>query len=248
MHLRLKSIEEVDALKSDLLCLLQHETRTPLTGIIGSADLLNADELATDERHELAGMILTSAKRLHRLIEAVLTLVGLKAGTVRLELAPVPLSDLVHDVTSDLAGKAAQRGVTVDHVGVEDAIVLADRAYLGMALKALLDNAVRFSPAGGTVVVEASRHGDRIAVAITDQGPGITPDLAPRVFDEFVVADIRHHSEGLGLGLAIARRIILGHEGAITFESRPGAGATFRVELPLARGAELGSSAKGVSS
>ena len=235
VHLRMKSIEEVDELKTTFLGLLQHETRTPLTGILGAADLLLDDgHVDTAERKELAGMIHSSAARLHDLLAKVVTLAELKSGTRDFEPTSVDLPMVVRDAVAEIGGEAAGNGVTVHCGRLDAAPVLVDRAWMTTAIRAFLDNAIRFSPRDTSVMVEVLRRDGRARLTVADRGRGIPAEFLPRLFDEFAVPDAAHHHEGAGLGLAIARRIVEGHGGRIAVESELGAGSTFTVDLPLA--------------
>ena len=98
----------------------------------------------------------------------------------------------------------------------------------------MLENAIRFSPPQGQVVVGVRREGEALCLQVTDNGKGIDPDFLPYVFGEFTDADVAHHTEGHGLSLAIARQIVLAHSGTIDVESTQGEGTTFTVQLPLA--------------
>lgn len=248
VHLRLKSIEEVDALKTNILDLLQHETRTPLTGVIGPAQILMSDEpLDVDARKDFARVIFGSATRLHDLFQKVMTLLELKSGTVRFQRAPVDVPDVVRAAIAAVAEQAAQKHVTIDPVGWDAGSAPMDRKYIMMAVTAILGNAVRFSPPGGKVVVGLSRQDDHVRVTVTDRGPGIAPSFLPRVFDEFTDADLAHHSQGHGLSLAIVWRIIRAHDGTIAVESQPGDGTTFTLDLPLTQTTEASAQPTGAS-
>src|SRR5439155_1467318 len=174
VHLRMKSIEEVDELKTTFLGLLQHETRTPLTGILGAADLLLDDgHVDTAERKELAGMIHSSAARLHDLLAKVVTLAELKSGTRDFEPTSVDLPMVVRDAVAEIGGEAAGNGVTVHCGRLDAAPVLVDRAWMTTAIRALLDNAIRFSPRDTSVIVEVSgvpSGGSYTAVGTYDHG------------------------------------------------------------------------------
>jgi signal transduction histidine kinase len=235
IHLRLKSIEEVDALKSAFLGLLQHETRTPLTGILGAADLLLEDEeMDAVGRQQLVRTIRRSALRLHDLLIKVVTLAELKSGARTFTVSPLDVRTAIRDALAKVVSQAAEKEVALETPRLEAGSALVDGAAVRTAFHTILDNAIRVSPPGGTVVVDVSREADVVRVAVTDRGPGISPDFLPRVFDEFTTTDLAHHHDGAGLSLAIARRIIEALGGRIGVESRPGSGSTFTVDLPFA--------------
>jgi len=140
----------------------------------------------------------------------------------------------VRDAVAEIGAKAAGSGVTVHCGRLDAAPVLVDRAWMTTAIRALLDNAIRFSPRDTGVVLEVLCLDGRARLTVADRGPGIAAEFLPCLFDEFTVPDTAHHHEGAGLGLAIARRIVEGHGGRIAVESELGAGSTFTVDLPLA--------------
>jgi signal transduction histidine kinase len=112
-----------------------------------------------------------------------------------------------------------------------------DAKHLGRAVKALLDNAIRFSPDGGAVQVRVAATGTGCQLTVTDSGPGIPTEFLPRLFEEFAVADVAHHTQGHGLGLATARLIAERHAGSLVLESEAGrTGAAFRLDLPSVNG------------
>jgi len=249
VHLRMKSIEEVNDLKTAFLGLFQHETRTPLTGILGAAELLLDDvPIDTASRRELAGMIHESAARLHDLLARVLMLAELKAGVQPFEPSAVDLPIVVGDAIATTAARASDRRVTVQATRLEAATVRVDREWMTTAIRGLLDNAIRFSAPDMTVVVEVVTVDGRARLTVADRGPGIAAEFLPSLFDEFISADMAHHHDGAGLSLAIARRIVEAHEGHIGVESEPGAGSTFTIDLPLAPDATVRAEARGVLS
>ncbi len=233
VFLRLKSVEEIDRLKSDVFALLSHETRTPLTGIIGPAEMLmSGEEMGIDERRELAGPVHSSARNLQRFFDKVLKLSEIRTGRLELRRAPGRLCEVVREAIGELAERAAERRVEVAEEFSADPTVLVDSAELKGAISALVDNAIRFSPSPGRVTVRvASENGDGL-VSVADEGQGIQPEFLPRVFEELGCADVSHQSSGHGLSLAIAREIVRQHDGTIGVESRRDCGATFTVRLP----------------
>jgi len=233
VYVRLKSVEEVDQLKSDVLALFNHETRTPLAGIITPAELLaSADEMTLEERRNFGRIILDSAQQLHRMFEKVILLSALKAGQVRLAFEQADLGDAVRTAVNDAAARAAERRVTIETDLPGALPTWLDPAEFARALSAVLDNAVRFSPEGGTVQVRARQSEQDIELTVTDQGQGIDPSFLPQVFDELADGDILHHSQGQGLSLALTRQIILAHRGSIEVASAKEVGTIITIRLP----------------
>ncbi len=233
VYLKLKSVEEVDRMKSDLLGLLSHDTGTPLTGILGALYLLRDSSEPTAEQLELIETAEASAIRLQALVQRVSMVAQLKAGCMPVHTVPLDLREAALGVIEASAEKAAARGVAVRLASGEGATVESDHELVSWVLDALVDNAIRVSPRRSVVTVGVGTAADGTLVTVTDTGPGIEADLLPRLFDEFVVADLRHHRRGSGLSLAAAR-LIAGRLGAnLSVKSEPGQGATFRLSFPL---------------
>ena len=232
VYLRLKSVEEIDRLKSDLLGLLSHETRTPLSGILGPSALLLDDPGLTDEQREFVEMIRISGMRLLGLIEKVMYLSELKSGLMPLEIQQLDAADLaMRSVAS--ARRAAKRDDVAVELDVEDGLQCeGDPHHLGFALEAMVHNALRVSPLSGVVRLAIGGSVDGTTIRVSDRGPGIAPEFIARVFDEFAVDSLLNHAEGHGLSLATSRLIAEQHGGGLTVQSRPGNGAEFRFLLP----------------
>jgi signal transduction histidine kinase len=234
VYQRLKSIEEVDHLKSDVITLLSHETRTPLNTIIVPIELLMADDnLDPAERSELLCMVRQSAIRLQHLFDQVLTLSKMKSGAWDFELAQANLYDVVRSAISRVAPQAAERNVQILEELPDESTIQLDIEQIQEVFTTILENAIRFSPAGGRVRVGFRRGDDDVCVTVTDEGNGIDPDLRPYLFNVFAYTDLSAHSKGLGLSLSIAHQVVLAHSGTVEVESVQGSGTTFVVRLPV---------------
>jgi len=233
VHMRLRSLEEVEQCTSNVLTLLRHETRTPLNGMLAPLQMLRTEgEMAAEERGLLLDMVYESAIALHHLVEKVCTLSAMQAGQWDFRYAMTDLCTVVREVVGNATTDATERAVTITPELPATAITRADPLQIHQVIKALLENAIHFSPHGGAVGVRVVPTDGSVCLTVTDQGPGIAPDVLPRVFEAFTSADITHHTAGHGLSLAIARQIILAHQGTIRVESTPGVGTTFTVRLP----------------
>lgn len=232
--LRLKSLEEVDKLKTDMLSLLQHETHTPLNGIIGSAGILRDDlDMAAEERAELLDTVLLSAAQLHTLLDKVMVLGAMKGGTYQWHRVPANLGEMVRSAVCAVAPSAAESQVQIEQDLSEMPPTLLDAGRVEEVIRELLKNAIRFSPAGGQVVASVRHDETHAYVTVSDHGVGITPELLPKVFDEFSSLNVIHHAEGQGLSLAIARQVAIAHNGTIRVESTLGTETTFTMQLPI---------------
>ena len=214
-----------------------HELRAPLATLQGNLELLErAAGLPEGERRAIWQDVRDEVRRLSRLVNDLLSLARAEAGQ-GLALRPVELDRVVTDVLRAMRTEVAQHRLLVEHL--EPALVMGDADRLRELLVILLDNAVRYTPAGGEIRVGlTSEPGREVALSVADTGIGIAAEDLPRIFDRFYRAD-RARSRatgGTGLGLAIARRIVEAHGGRIEVESQPGRGSRFTVRLPAGRG------------
>jgi heavy metal sensor kinase len=212
-----------------------HELRTPLAAMRAELDV----SLVADDLEPAARAVLVSTReevdRMSRTVDDLLTLAGIDEDRLELLIAPVDLADLARGAAGALGALAAARGVTVS-CEADPAAVSGDGDRLRHAIRNLLENAIEFSPAGGEVVVKVWRHGDAAGVTVTDEGPGVAPELRERVFERFFRADPSRSRAtcGSGLGLAIAREIAVAHGGRVWVEPHDPRGAAFSLALPAA--------------
>jgi signal transduction histidine kinase len=212
-----------------------HELRTPLTVIRASVEHLSGHlDRPVGESAEALEDIEAEVDHLTLLVDDLLLLARSDSGALSLDRMPLDLGDIASDAASALGRGAQGRGVSV-RVDPEPAMVDGDPARLRQLVMILVDNAVRHSPRGGTVDVTVRAGGGLAWIEVADQGPGVSPEDMPHVFDRFYRAP-GAPSGGTGLGLAIARWIVERHGGRIGVANREGGGAEFRVELPAADG------------
>ena len=212
-----------------------HELRTPLTALKGGIEVsLRAARSAEEYRR----VLVSSLEEVERLIRLAEDLLLLSRSTVGPETSRgrVPLEPLLLDVFDVGARLAQGRGVSVRIDDAVPATVRGDPLALRRALLNLVENAVRYTPAGGKVELSLTTEGPHAVLAVADTGIGMTPSEQRRIFEPFVRLDAARAREsgGTGLGLAIARAILVAHDGALTVESEPGAGSRFTMRLPLA--------------
>ena len=157
----------------------------------------------------------------------------MRSGTWNFQFAPADLCDVVRAAAQTIVPYASAHNVQIDQELPETACTVLDWEQIRGVVEAMLENAVRFSRPDSRVVVAVMHEDTRFFVTVSDQGEGIDADFLPYVFEEFVEADIKHHTQGQCLSLAIARRVVLAHGGTISVDSTKGIGTTFTVRLPI---------------
>jgi two-component system phosphate regulon sensor histidine kinase PhoR len=227
-----------ERLRRDLTANVSHELRTPLTSIKGFTETLLAGAAADEQAcRRFLTIIDAEATRLMTLVDDLMALSRLESRAEPMELGPVRLDALVEEAASRLRPQAAQRHIALRTSAAGTLVVTADADRILQVFTNLIDNAIKFTPEGGAVEVTLREDGADAVVSVTDSGRGIPPDDLPRIFDRFYRVERSRSREagGSGLGLAIAKHIVDAHGGRIMVTSRPGAGSTFSVALPLAR-------------
>ena len=229
----------VEQMKSDFVSTVSHELRTPLTSIYGFAEtLLRRDVMfGEEERQTFLGYIASESQRLTGIVDALLNVARLDTGDLQVNLAPTDVCDVVGQAVR-IAQEAGTNGHTfVLALPAEPLAAIADPDKLRQVFSILLDNAVKYSPAGGTVTVGAERKRETVEVSVTDEGVGIPSADQDQIFRKFyrgTDAESRVGAGGTGLGLFIARSLVTAMGGRIWVDSREGEGSTFAFELPLA--------------
>ena len=229
--------EAANRAKDEFLATLSHELRTPLTAISGWAHMLDIG-IADEETRRLAvDTIVRSARTQGELIDDLLDLSRVVAGTLRLQVTSLDVAQIAEEVlvAARPAADAKQLALTLEPPA-EPVVIRGDERRLRQIIWNLVTNAVKFTDSGGTVTVSVSASGSMACIAVRDTGRGIDPEFLPYVWDRFRQADSstsRQHG-GLGLGLAVVRHLVEMHGGTVHADSAGlGHGATFQVELPL---------------
>ncbi|MCL4561769.1 MAG: HAMP domain-containing histidine kinase [Chloroflexi bacterium] len=216
---------------------VSHELKTPLTSIQGFAQAILDGAAATPESlRQAASVIYGEAGRMSRLVMDLLTLARLDAGTADLHRTPLDLGGLLQSVAEKMTPQAQQAQVELQVALDPLPLYNGDEDRLAQVFTNLVDNALKFTPPGGTVTLSGRQVPGSVEISIADTGPGVPAEDQTRIFERFFQTDKSRRGgtgRGVGLGLAIAQEIIRAHGGAIRLESQPGQGSNFVVKLPV---------------
>ena len=229
----------VEQMKSDFVSTVSHELRTPLTSIYGFAEtLLRQDVLfGEEERRTFLGYIASESQRLTGIVDALLNVARLDTGDLQVNLSATDVRDVVGEAVETMQGTGSNGHRFIVDLPDEPLPATADREKLRQVCSILLDNALRYSPDGGTVTVGVERKQDTVEVSVADEGIGIPQSDQEQIFRKFyrgADAETRVGQGGTGLGLFIARGLVTAMGGRIWVESREGEGSTFAFQLPAA--------------
>ncbi len=235
-----RQLERVEAQLSDKAKMIQnvsHELKNPLSVVYGYSAFLLEQGAQTKPEDLKRGMqsIHNNAERLNHLLEELVESVRLANHKVELSLDKISAIKLCQEAAENARPQAEKRGLTVDWACADDVLVAADRKRIHQVLSNLLGNALKFTPTGGALAVEARREGSFVRFTVSDTGVGIAPEDVPHLFERFFQAEAtRKDHAGLGLGLEICHGLVTLHGGRIWAESELGAGSKFHFTLPLA--------------
>ena len=228
-------LRRLSALRADFVSLVSHELRSPMAAVIGAARTLEERwrELNADQRAAFLSLIADETNRLATLIGDVLDTSRIEAGTFSYRFTEVDVAELVRATVAGFALHQDEVSVVARADG-DVPSVRGDRERLRQVVRNLLENAVKYSPAGEVVDVRARAEDGRVLVIVEDAGPGIPAEQHGLIFERFGRANVGLGKPGTGLGLFIARSIAEAHGGTLSVASTPGEGATFTLELPVA--------------
>jgi signal transduction histidine kinase len=228
-------VREMDRLKSEFIATAAHELRTPLTVIIGYAELLGQqeEEFSAEQQKEFTKAILDRAEALSEIVDDLLDLSRIEAGRlISLNRRPCPLAPLITQLV-DHYQQTSPRHRFEKQVSLPGPVATADPAKISQVLENLLSNAVKYSPSGGRISITLDTPEDQCLISVADEGIGMTTEQTQRIFDKFYRADVSDSAVGgLGLGMAITKAIVEGHDGRIWVESTPGQGTKVSFTLP----------------
>jgi signal transduction histidine kinase len=233
-----QQIEAEDA-RRQLIAAISHDLRTPLSSIQAMVEAIEDDVVDGETARFYLSQMLVETRGLGLMINDLFELAQIDAGALRLQIERNRAAMLVADALDTMQPKAEQKAITLrrlDDVDFDDLVVLADSSQIQRVFYNLVDNALRHTPRGGSVMVDVTEAGPNVVFSVADSGPGIDPADLPHVFERFYRADRSRHTDGgAGLGLAIARGIVEAHGGRIWADGSE-QGARFSFALPKAMG------------
>jgi len=236
---QVEAAKQSEKLRTTLLDAMAHEFKTPLTSVIAATSaLLDDPDQGVQTRVELLQIADEEAHRLKDLIDDSIEMGRLDTADIRVQAEAANVEDIVREVVASMRTEIEDRSVRVVSEG-EAPVIAVDRRLIQLALKQLLDNALKYSPPGSPVAIEVRKDGATIVVAVTDQGQGIPAQEQRRIFDRLYRSpSVERQIPGSGLGLSIAQNIARAHHGDLKVGSRPGE-TTFRLTLPLGADGEM---------
>lgn len=232
-----EQLQSLDRMKDEFLSNVSHELKTPLVSIMGYAEVMDdgsLGEINAVQKNALT-TIERNSDRLRRLIDSLLYISMAQSGQVKYLFKPVKIDEIIDNVVRDLSIQAQNKGLSVEQNVAEDLPVIdGDQRKLTDMLSNLVDNAIKFTPTGGSIKIDAREDVDYIHISITDTGIGIPSELMPLLFQKFYQIDSSTTRKygGTGLGLCIAKEIVQAHRGHIWIESAKDQGTTVHIKLP----------------
>jgi signal transduction histidine kinase len=215
---------------------MSHELRTPLNSVIGFSQLLQMESSDPDVLRML-GHINNSGQHLLNLIDEILDISRIESGRIIVTLRAVPLDELVRDCVGIITLQASERGIEVEVDDITQSLVRADKQRLRQVLLNLLSNAIKYNRPKGRVHVTTEVTENLVRISVADTGLGISPEMVERLFIPFDRLNAESTGiEGTGLGLALSKNLTEAMGGSLTFDSTPGKGSIFTIQLPIFQG------------
>lgn len=232
----IEKIKSVESLRKELIANVSHDLRTPLAITRGYVEtlLMKGDSIPEKQKQEYLQTILESSERLSRLVSQLFEYSQLESLQIEPQKEPFFIGELVQDVVARYQVLAWKKEISLEAVGVENLpLVLADVGLVERVFQNLLDNALKFTPAGGKIILELSATEELVEICIVDSGKGIPEEEKQLIFERYKKAEPQSPLAAAGLGLAIVKKILELHQSVIKVENRPQAGAAFQFELPV---------------
>lgn len=231
-----------EEMRKEFVANVSHELRTPLTNVRSYAETLrDGDDIPRDMENSFLDVIISETDRMTRIVQDLLTLSRLDSGRAEIKMVRFPLLDAIDSVCRAVELEAQRRGHTlVRRYGRTLPMVPGDRSRLEQVMMNVIGNAIKYTPDGGSITVDAGIRGGNVWIEVSDTGIGIPQQDRERIFDRFYRVDKARSREsgGTGLGLSIAREIVLRHHGSIALTDHEGPGTTVRIVLPIRQSGE----------
>lgn len=227
-------LRQLETVRRNFIANFSHELRTPLAGIKALAETLQEGALEDPPAaRRFLERIVAEVDALNQMAQELLDLTRIESGNLALEREAVSPAVLLQDAAGRMRLQVERAGLTLTiRAGENLPLVFVDPGRIGQALLNLVHNAIKFTPAGGQITLEADAKGGEVWLSVSDTGPGIPPDDLPHIFERFYKVDRARNTSGSGLGLAIVRHIVSAHGGRVWAESQPGMGSRFVIALP----------------
>lgn len=233
-------LKKLDRLKNEFVSTASHELRSPLTSITEYAKTLlrRGDEFSDEQRREFLQIIDKQARQLARLVDDLLTVSKMEEGKITMVLHPVDLNDLAEHLVEAVRMRSELHTFRID-ISKDVMPIMADESKLTEIISNLLDNAIKYSPEGGEILITGRSGSGEVEIAVSDQGPGMSKEVLEKVFQRFYQSEDWTHAGGAGLGLYIVHQLVEAHRGRIWATSEVGKGSTFFLSLPQRRATDM---------
>lgn len=231
-NIMVKELQSTEILQTDFISNVSHEFKTPINAIEGYTMLLQGEASISDEQNEYIDKILQNTKRLTELIGGILLLSKIENQVIAPRKEKFRLDEQIRKVIVSLEMKWTKKEIDFD-ISLDEIIYFGNQSLLYHVWLNLIDNAIKFSPQEGKIIISLSKKNNNVEFIIIDNGKGISEKDKKHIFDKFFQADSSHSSEGNGLGLTLVKRIINISEGTITCDNAEKGGCIFTVNLPL---------------
>lgn len=225
-------LENVEMLKNDFLNNYAHELKTPITSINGFARLLMENDVTEDERNGYLQLIADESKRLAAFANSTMLMSKLDAQSIVVDKEEYDIGEQLRQSVILLSGEWGGKNINVDGGEIRDVAYNGNQALMQEVWYNLISNAIKYTPRGGEIKLGVAEDGADVVVTVSDTGAGMDEETLAHIFEKYYQGDKSHSSKGLGLGLAIAERIVRLCDGTIEVKSEPNVGSTFTVRLP----------------